>query len=359
MREIKALTSLRGVAALAVVMQHFSATAQEHCRVTIPSLVPHGYIAVDLFFALSGFIMAYTYAAAFEADGLRPFPGFLARRVARVAPLNLAVLGGLAVAAGVSALLLGRNIFFDSPDPAYDFAANALMLQGLGIGTNLNGPSWSISTEFMAYLAFPLFVAAAFRSRGSAGLMLAASVAAVGLLASQHPRLAMDTGTPAAALLRCFAEFAMGMAACRATRSRRAATWLGRDGVAFGLAAACLAAMALRVDLPAVLLFPALIAALACNRRRMASALSARPLHGLGLASYSLYLIHGPFRPVELMALRALHPAPLGAAGALAFALAGSLSVVPFAWATHRLVEQPGRRFAQRMLLGRLMASAP
>ena len=357
MREIKPLTSLRGVAALAVVMQHFSATAQQHCRVAIPSLVPHGYIAVDLFFALSGFIMAYTYAAAFEADGLRPFPGFLARRVARVAPLNLAVLAGLAVAGGASVLLLGRNVFFDSPDPAYDFAANALMLQGLGIGANLNGPSWSISTEFVAYLAFPLFVAGV-RGRAGAAVLLAASVAAVCLLATRQPRLAMDTATPATALLRCFAEFAMGMAACRATGSRRAAAWLGRDGAAFGLAAACLAAMALRVDLPAVLLFPALIAALACNRGRMASALSARPLHGLGLASYSLYLIHGPFRPLELMALQALHPVPLGAAGALAFALAGSLSVVPFAWATHRLVEQPGRRLAQRMLLGRPMASA-
>ena len=358
MREIKPLTSLRGVAAMAVVMQHFSATAQEHCRVTIPSLVPYGYIAVDLFFALSGFIMSYIYAAAFETAGLRRFPNFLARRVARVVPLNLAVLAGLAVAGGLSVALLGRNIFFSSADPAYDFATNALMLQGLGIGTNLNGPSWSISTEFMAYLAFPLFLAAALRGRIGAGALLAASTAAVCWVAAQHPRLAIDTDTPATSLLRCFAEFAMGMAAYRTTRSSRIAGLLGRDGVAFGLAAGCLGAMALRVDLPAVLLFPALIAALACNRRRMAQAMSARLPHFLGVVSYSLYLIHGPFRPVELMALRALHPLPLGPAGALAFAFAGSLSVVPFAWLTYRLIEQPGRRFAQKLLLGRPTLSA-
>ncbi len=358
MREIKPLTSLRGIAAMAVVMQHFSATAQEHCRVTIPSLVPHGYIAVDLFFALSGFIMSYTYAAAFETAGLRRFPDFLARRVARVVPLNLAVLAGLAVAGSVSVALLGRNIFFSSADPAYDFATNALMLQGLGIGANLNGPSWSISTEFMAYLAFPLFIAAAFGRRAAALLLLAASAAAVCSIALQHPRLGLDTGTPAAALLRCFAEFAMGMVAYRVSRNGQAAALLGRDGVAFGLAASCLGAMALRVDLPAVLLFPVLIASLACNRRRMAAAMSTRLPHFLGVVSYSLYLIHSPFRPLELMALRALHPLPLGAAGALAFALAGSLSVVPFAWVSYQLIEQPGRRFAQRLLLGRPMVSA-
>ena len=60
MKEINALTSLRGIAALAVVLQHFSATAQKHCDVTIPSLAPHGYMAVDFFFVLSGFIMSYT-----------------------------------------------------------------------------------------------------------------------------------------------------------------------------------------------------------------------------------------------------------------------------------------------------------
>jgi peptidoglycan/LPS O-acetylase OafA/YrhL len=66
-REIKPLTSLRGIAAMAVVAQHFSATAQSLTQTTIPSLVPHGYMAVDLFFVLSGFIMCYTYLESFVA----------------------------------------------------------------------------------------------------------------------------------------------------------------------------------------------------------------------------------------------------------------------------------------------------
>ena len=62
----------------------------------------------------------------------------------------------------VSVFWLGHNIFFSSSNLAADFTANALFLQGFGIGTNLNGPSWSISTEFAAYLLFPLFIALTF-----------------------------------------------------------------------------------------------------------------------------------------------------------------------------------------------------
>jgi peptidoglycan/LPS O-acetylase OafA/YrhL len=82
------------------------------CPVTIPSLVPHGYMGVDLCFFLSGFIMSYAYLASFEAHSLRAFPDFLGKRVARWAPLNIAVLLTLMALAAVSASLLDRSIFF-------------------------------------------------------------------------------------------------------------------------------------------------------------------------------------------------------------------------------------------------------
>ena len=113
--EIKSLTSLRGIAAMAVVIEHFSATAEQHAAVSVPSLVAHGYLAVDLFFVLSGFIMAYTYLGTFEAHGIRAFPNFLGKRVARIVPLNTAVLLCLVAAGGVSSAVLGRNILYVSP----------------------------------------------------------------------------------------------------------------------------------------------------------------------------------------------------------------------------------------------------
>jgi len=132
--ELKSLTSLRGLAAMAVVLQHFSTTAQEYCSVAIPSLAPHGYVAVDFFFVLSGFIMTYVYQDSFQKRGFHAYYPFLVKRVARIVPLNVAVLAIIAIAGEICNLTLGYNIFFESHAYIYDFVANLLMLQGVGIG---------------------------------------------------------------------------------------------------------------------------------------------------------------------------------------------------------------------------------
>ena len=362
-KELRSLTALRGVAAMAVVMQHFSTTAQEHSSAVVPSLVPHGYIAVDLFFALSGFIMSYTYLDLFRRDGIRAYRGFLVKRAARIVPLNLAVLAMFMLAGAASMALLGRNIIFASGSLAADLLANVLMLQGLGIGHNLNGPSWSISTEFAAYLCFPALVAAAFHRRVAvaAGAFLAC-VALLCLLAGSQPRLGLGAEGVGPGLLRCFTEFTLGMLAYRLLRSGRVAA-LGRDVTAIALAASCAMLMLLRLDLPAALLFPLLIAALAANEEGTAGGRAARLLshpwlHFLGVVSFSTYLLHQLFRPTELALLHALHPEPLSLPGALLFALAGSFSVLPFAWLAYHGIERPGRTFVQRAFAHRAAPAA-
>ena len=121
--------------------------------------------------------------------------------------------------------------------------------------------------------------------------------------------------------------------------------------------------MLLRLDLTAALLFPLLIAALAANEEGTAGVgraarLASHPwLHFLGVVSFSTYLLHQLFRPTELALLRAMHPEPLGLPGALMFALAGSFSVLPFAWVAYRGIERPGRMFVQQAF-GRRAAPA-
>lgn len=70
MKELRGLTSLRGIAALYVVVYHFSNTIAHTQNLNFKALVPRGHIAVDLFFVLSGFVMAYTYAADFRQHGI-------------------------------------------------------------------------------------------------------------------------------------------------------------------------------------------------------------------------------------------------------------------------------------------------
>jgi peptidoglycan/LPS O-acetylase OafA/YrhL len=347
--EIRALTALRGLAAMAVVMQHFSATAQLHAVRTIPSLVPHGYMAVDFFFVLSGFIMCYTYLSRFAAGEPGAYRDFLARRVARVVPLNVVVLLAIVAGGALSTALLGRNILTDSQRLWFDLPVNLLMLQGLGVGLNLNGPSWSISTEFAAYLCFPLLVALSFhRQMWLRALVAAVAVAGIIGLALQHQRLAISGESGVPALVRCFAEFTLGMFAYGIWRSGRAAA-LGSDIAVALLLGAVVISLGLRIDLPAALLFPFVVLACAHNRGRAAALLGARVPYFLGVVSYALYLIHDMFRAPLLLALKTLHPAPLETLPALAAALVGSLVVIPFAWLCYRGIERPGRDAVRRL----------
>jgi len=353
MREIRTLTSLRGLAAMAVVLQHFSATAQEHAAVTIPSLVPHGYIAVDLFFILSGFIMSYTYLEKFLLLGFRATPDFFGRRIARIAPLNIFVVTVLTIAGIISLNFFGSFVFFQSRNLPLDFLANILMLQGLGVGSNLNGPSWSVSTEFAAYAAFPILILAIFRSRFLCLFSAIICIAALGWVASFQPSYAFGADSPAHLVVRCFSEFTIGMACYRAFRLEWIRRVLGRDAIAIGLATGCAISMILRADAPAVALFPFLIVACALNQNRVAALLTTRIPYFLGVVSYSLYLIHSPFRPVELALVRLVHPSPLSYGYALLFAAAGSLSIIPFAWLAYEFVEKPGRTLGRLLLSGR------
>lgn len=356
MKELKGLTSLRGIAALAVVMQHFSTTAQELCQQTIPSLVPHGYVAVDFFFVLSGYIMCYTYLDSFESGPWgKSYGSFLKKRVIRLFPLNVFVVLSLLLLGLASSALLGRNIFFGALNYPFDVICNLLMLQGLGIGRNINGPSWSVSVEFLAYILFPLLSACAFaRRRWVATAALLIALAGLTSVAIAHPRLALAADDPLGGGLRCLTEFTLGMFAYRVSRgSGPQIAWLASDKVAFGGLALCVVLLLLRIDLLVALSFPFVVLTVALNEGK-AQRLLSRPLpYMLGTISYSLYLIHNAFRPAELTLMQYLHPESLSRVEALAFAFVGSLSVVPFAWLTYHYVELPSREFLRRRLVRR------
>jgi len=334
---------------MAVVLQHYSATVQQHSLSVIPSLVPHGYIAVDLFFVLSGFIMAYTYWHDFEARGLTAFVPFLLKRVARIVPLNCFAVGLVLAMGAISGLMLDRNIVFDSNHVAFDAVCNLLMLQGLGIGTNLNAPSWSISTEFAAYLVFPVLIAVVFHRRcWIAGAAVLGCFVVLTVLATMQPRLGLNADSIVGGLIRCFTEFAFGLMTYRVIRQTGARAVLERDGVALAAIVWTLAMLLARLDLLIVCGFPPLIGALACNRGRVAACFGWRFPHFLGVISFSIYLLHHPLRSVWLEVIRALHPEPMETSLALAVAFGCSMSVLPLAWLAYVVIERPGRRILRR-----------
>jgi peptidoglycan/LPS O-acetylase OafA/YrhL len=158
-RQIDSLTSLRGFLALWVVFYHFwkdAVTLFPSADVATP-LVSQGHFAVPVFFVLSGFVLAYNYADQLSVISARQYGRFLFLRAARIYPVHLASL--FAVLGMVS---VGRVKGWSLADAGYggrDFVLNLLLAQTWvpHFHLNWNYPSWSISSEWFAYLLFPLF----------------------------------------------------------------------------------------------------------------------------------------------------------------------------------------------------------
>jgi peptidoglycan/LPS O-acetylase OafA/YrhL len=116
--EIRSLTGIRGVAASAVVLYHFDLGQPDSGP--LQHVLHHGYLAVDLFFVLSGFVMALTYGRAFVLQpNIEGFGRFLENRLARIYPLYLVttLLAFAVEGAPVSAV------------PGRDIVTNLLMIQ--------------------------------------------------------------------------------------------------------------------------------------------------------------------------------------------------------------------------------------
>ncbi len=109
---------------------------------------------VDFFFLLSGFILATVYGARFSGPlNLREWVRFLVRRAGRLFPLNIAV-----IAVCVPIAYIAGRVY--SP---LQIAQELTLIQRWPVVTSnfqaINGPAWSISTEWLANIAFPGFVA--------------------------------------------------------------------------------------------------------------------------------------------------------------------------------------------------------
>lgn len=152
--QLKSLTGLRFLAALAVFIAHVPVLWPEYDF----GKAPIGAAGVSFFFVLSGFILAYVYLPRLEksASNRFPFKEFYLRRVARIWPLHLMTLL-IALFA-----VLGWRVFQKQDYVLMKSFANVFLLQAwIPIhkwGYFLNGPAWSLSVEAFFYAVFPWFL---------------------------------------------------------------------------------------------------------------------------------------------------------------------------------------------------------
>jgi peptidoglycan/LPS O-acetylase OafA/YrhL len=314
---LSALDGLRGLAALNVVALHVSGGAWP----------ASGGLAVDLFFMLSGFVLAAVYEPRLRT-GLTA-GAFCAARLARLWPVYLAGVGaGLAVylPAGGAAALAG--------------AANAVFVRG---PFWVDGPLWSLALEIAVNVAF----AAGLWRLSDTGLAILASASAA-VLALAWPQLGSldfgwQAGGPGRALgyARVFYGFPLGWLIWRRRQDIARLCTARASLIAAAGAAASFFVPASAAQLIALFaLYPLAVAALALGPQPQGTL--GRVALIAGALSYPLYALHAP---VVILAR---------SAGAPLLALPLALAI---AWAAHRTIEPAGRRLLNRIFTG--LASSP
>ena len=354
--EIRSLTGLRGIAAVLVMLYHLAPSAP---GAPAGRLLAHGYLWVDLFFILSGFVLAYAQAGSLrERCTPQRYATFLLSRIARIYPLYALV------TLGSAALLLARPVHPGEPLLG-QLVLNLLMVQSWGVAASLEGAAWSVSTEWCAYLLFPLLlgltVLSSRRDAWLTGLLAAVTLAILARSAgpfgfagqARSGPLDLYSAASPAPLLRCLAEFSLGLLAFRCAAwlaLTRAVGWSGSGALV--VAALLLAALCRPgLDLAVVALFVLLIIALAQRRGALSEALGSIVPVRLGRWSYSIYLLHGKFGHLAgtlrgLLARRA--PSLPASLASLAAASAVALAVIGCSALCHAAVEQPLRRLVLR-----------
>ena len=349
-REIRSLTGLRGLAAVAVVIFHEAGDV----TATGPAenLLRHGYNAVDLFFVLSGFVMALNYGPSLtDRLSLPSYRDFLLKRLARIYPVYLVIT--------VLTLLifqLGLSHIGPVEQPMLTFLLNVFLVQSWGLAQSIVGPAWSISTEWAAYLACPVLMLLALhpRARRPIGLLAVSLLALVGLsyapdayvIGDQTARMGQldlyGVGT-VSPLIRCLASFSIGLLAFR---------WRDRVGAAFCAPVVCVTAVALcfpGTDVLLVGLFMLLVMSLSEDRGAVARILGHKFAYGLGILSYSVYLLHPRFNPVKAALQRVLerHGMPFATSIGIGLTI---VVILLCAAVAYFLVEKPGRNLVRGAL---------
>ncbi len=343
------LDLLRALAALAVVFwhwQHFFYVGQETVGFQVEAqpyyavfavLYRHGARAVDLFFALSGFIFFWLYADAIARGSVRAWH-FTVLRFSRLYPLHFATFVMVWALQAVAQQQLGEPFVYPHND-GYHALLNLLLVPAWGFesGWSFNAPIWSVSVEVLLYLLF--FCTLRWCRWPVAGCL--AFIAAGAWLMPVHPKIA--TGL-------C-AFFAGGLAFMI---SKALILRCGKQATLSGLALISIAAWCytyvaepdpLVLDL---LVFPSTIALLAVLQACVPDMFQRQAW--LGELSYSTYLLHFPLQLIFVLAASAL-----GAERNVFYAewlfILYFVVLIAAGFTSYRYFEAPMQRYLRRRLL--------
>lgn len=363
------LDGLRGVAALVVIWYH---VFEGFATSPVDQRFNHGYLAVDFFFILSGFVVGYAYDDRWKRRTLT-LSGFIKRRLIRLHPM--VVLGALL---GAVTFCLQGSVQWNGASVAFSAVLLALLLhlflipalpgstpevRGNGEMYPLNGPTWSLFFEYIGNLLYALFLRR-LPTRWLAGFV---TLTGLGLAAfavgngSGYGHLgvgwSLADNNLLGGFLRLLFAFPMGLLLSRVFRpvAVRGAFWLCSFSIIALLSVPYVGdgsdpwMNGLYDTVCVLVLFPLLVWLGASGRA------TDRGTSGickfLGDISYPVYVIHYPFMYLFYAWLWSGEKIPFSEAWPVAAGL--YIGVIVLAWAMLKLYDEPVRRYLTRRFLTR------
>jgi peptidoglycan/LPS O-acetylase OafA/YrhL len=320
-----------------------------------------GYVGVDAFFVISGFLITTHLLESLDRDSRISFPRFYARRARRILPASLFVAAATLVAAylfmsplqmkstvgdAIATALYGPNIRFANLGTDYLAETAPSVFQHY----------WSLGVEEQFYLLWPAILALGFLITRSSrrGLFLVTTVLVVAsfaacLVVSQASQPPAFFSLPT----RAWELGVGGLVAFLLRSSLKESTpkWVGWIGLGGLLAVSAWFSdvtpfPAPYAAIPVVATALIIVGAAGGGRGSVANVLSVAPLVWIGKLSYSIYLVHWPLLVIPAAALTGVTVLPLWATLGL-----GVVSI-PVAYLVYRFIEQPALA-TQARLLGR------
>lgn len=373
---IHSFEGARGVAAMLVALYHFNLFLP--FGLAFPAFISYGYLFVDLFFVLSGYVICSTYEN--RLDTSNDFVTFTIRRFGRLYPLLIVSTAAFILVPDAFIFIkqilvaLGHQRMFQSPGAleyvlptSAELIATLTLTHGLGMFDKaiLNYASWSISTEFYTYL---VFAGVCILLKGRARLAAFAVLSVAGLLVTGWASLFVHHCVKQRACLditfdfglaRCMGSYFLGCLTFYATMayaSRRARLNGSKSQICALLVVASLFALVAQAPMVALLFpiaFALLIVSLSTDRGFIADLLKSKTAQMLGQRSYSIYLMHPAL--LQLFGHSLGHISGVGKGVAILVVYTVTLIVV--SGVTYQFIERPFRdlfnRWAQKQAQGR------
>ena len=348
LKEIKSLTGIRGLAAIYVIIYHWNAEIFQKKQLVINHFlsvfVNHGYLSVDLFFVLSGFVLSLSSSARFGDHVSRDdYKSFMYKRFSRIFPLYICI-------------TILYFLLFHLGSIA-NLIANFTLLQGITpyLNASIIPPGWSLTNEWITYLFFPFLFCFIWKMRRNAWVLILASLLlliTISIVRSPvfnwmnystlkdihgfNPIISFTRGP--ASLLRAIAAYLLGIFAyLRYKKNKERSVFL--KFLILPLFVLCFFD---KSDILIILLMPFLVLYIT-ERNILSRFLSTKVIYFLGLISYSLYVNHYLF--IKTYSKISNMAGVDNGIFSFCYVLIGTLV---FSTITYYIIEKPAMRFLKR-----------